>query len=116
MYYPMRVVRSGQYKLIWNIAHPLPFPFAADLWDTATWQDTLKRGDGFLYGKRTVKSLVDRPTFELYDLEADPDEIHNLADSPDRHDLLVKMQTSFAIFKNRTQKPEGPLDLKRECE
>jgi N-sulfoglucosamine sulfohydrolase len=31
MYYPMRVVRSGRYKLIWNIAHPLPFPFASDL-------------------------------------------------------------------------------------
>ena len=27
MYYPMRVVHSGKYKLIWNIAHPLPYPF-----------------------------------------------------------------------------------------
>ena len=32
MYYPMRVVRDGEYKLIWNIAHPLPYPFASDLW------------------------------------------------------------------------------------
>ncbi|MCA9211655.1 MAG: sulfatase, partial [Planctomycetales bacterium] len=32
MYYPMRVVRGSRYKLIWNIAHPLPFPFASDLW------------------------------------------------------------------------------------
>ena len=47
MYYPMRVVRSGQYKLIWNIAHPLPFPFASDLWGSATWQDSLKRGERF---------------------------------------------------------------------
>ena len=105
MYYPMRVVRSGQYKLIWNIAHPLPFPFAADLWDSATWQDTLKRGDDFLYGKRTVKNLVDRPKFELYDLEADPDEIHNLADSPERHDLLVKMQNKLRDFQERTKDP-----------
>ena len=27
MYYPMRVVRDGNYKLIWNIAHPLPYKF-----------------------------------------------------------------------------------------
>ena len=26
MYYPMRVVRDRQYKLIWNVAHDLPFP------------------------------------------------------------------------------------------
>ena len=33
MYYPMRVVRDKKYKLIWNIAHPLPYPFASDLWE-----------------------------------------------------------------------------------
>ena len=32
MYYPMRVVRDSNYKLIWNIAHQLPYPFASDLW------------------------------------------------------------------------------------
>ena len=26
MYYPMRVVRDSNYKLIWNIAHQLPYP------------------------------------------------------------------------------------------
>ena len=31
MYYPMRVVRDRSYKLIWNIAHGLPYPFASDL-------------------------------------------------------------------------------------
>ncbi len=32
MYYPMRVVRDRRYKLIWNVAHNQPFPFASDLW------------------------------------------------------------------------------------
>ena len=27
MYYPMRVVRTRKHKLIWNIAHGLPYPF-----------------------------------------------------------------------------------------
>jgi N-sulfoglucosamine sulfohydrolase len=105
MYYPMRVVHSGRYKLIWNIAHPLPFPFAADLWGSATWQDSLKRGDDFVYGKRTIKNLVQRRQFELYDLEADPDEIHNLASDPQQHDLLVKLQGKLRDFQKRTDDP-----------
>ena len=38
MYYPMRVVRDHQYKLIWNAAHPLPYPFASDLWAASSFQ------------------------------------------------------------------------------
>jgi N-sulfoglucosamine sulfohydrolase len=29
------------YKLIWNIAYQLPFPFATDLWTSATWQSAV---------------------------------------------------------------------------
>jgi len=105
MYYPMRVVRSGRYKLIWNIAHPLPFPFASDLFGSATWQDSLKRGEEFMYGKRTIKSLVQRPQFELYDLDADPDEINNLADDPAHHAKLVELQGKMRKFQQRTGDP-----------
>ena len=38
MYYPMRVYRDREYKLIWNIAHPLPYPFASDLWAASSFQ------------------------------------------------------------------------------
>ncbi|MEX0586121.1 MAG: sulfatase, partial [Pirellulales bacterium] len=31
MYYPMRLIRQGDLKLILNLAHALPFPFASDL-------------------------------------------------------------------------------------
>ena len=41
MYYPMRAVRDREWKLIWNIAHPLPFPFASDLWAASSWQAQL---------------------------------------------------------------------------
>ena len=44
MYYPMRVVRDKQYKLIWNIAHPLPYPFASDLWAASSWQAQFRKG------------------------------------------------------------------------
>ena len=105
MYYPMRVVHSGRYKLIWNIAYPLPFPFASDLYGSATWQDTLHRGDDYLYGKRTVDAYNHRPQFELYDLEADPDEIHNLADDPAQKETLVVLQEKLKQFQKRTDDP-----------
>jgi N-sulfoglucosamine sulfohydrolase len=105
MYYPMRVVRSDRYKLIWNIAHPLPFPFASDLWESATWQDGLKRGEKFQHGKRTIKSLVQRPQFELYDLERDPDEIHNLASDMAHRKVLNDLQGKLKDFQRRTGDP-----------
>jgi N-sulfoglucosamine sulfohydrolase len=105
MYYPMRVVHLGKYKLIWNIAHPLPFPFASDLWNSATWQDANRRGEDFLYGKRTIKALIHRPQFELYDLEEDPDELHNLADDDDYRPLVDSLGRMLKRFQLRTGDP-----------
>ncbi len=81
MYYPMRVVRSRKYKLIWNIAYQLEFPFASDLWDSATWQGVLSRHEK-VYGKRSIEAFLHRGKFELYDMEADGDELENLAEKP----------------------------------
>jgi N-sulfoglucosamine sulfohydrolase len=105
MYYPMRVVRYGRYKLIWNIAHPLPFPFASDLWNSATWQAARGGGPNSRYGKRTIDAYERRPRFELYDLETDPDEVHNLATAPTHLELRVKLQAKLAAFQRRTGDP-----------
>ncbi len=113
MYYPMRVVRSGSHKLIWNIAHPLPFPFASDLWNSATWQDMRGQGEDALYGKRTVATFIQRPEFELYDLEHDPDELRNLASDPAHRELLAKLQRKLRDFQRRTG---DPWELKWERE
>ncbi|MHC4560804.1 MAG: sulfatase family protein, partial [Planctomycetota bacterium] len=87
MYYPMRVVRERKFKLIWNIANGLDYPFASDLWEASTWQATLRRGDKY-YGKRTVEAYLHRPKFELYDLENDPHEVKNLADNTRYEEVL----------------------------
>jgi N-sulfoglucosamine sulfohydrolase len=105
MYYPMRTVRSGKYKLIWNIAYPLSFPFASDLYGSSTWQDTLKRGEDYVYGKRSVSAHEHRPQFELYDLEKDPDEIHNLAENAAQRDRLAELKEKLRQFQKRTGDP-----------
>ena len=105
MYYPMRVIRNRKYKLIWNIAHGLPYPFASDLWKAATWQDIYRRGPNALYGKRTVQDYIHRPQWELYDLENDPHEIHNLATNVRYVETLTSMQVKLKNFQQRTKDP-----------
>lgn len=105
MYYPMRVIRNRQYKLIWNIAGPLPYPFASDLWEAPTWQDRYRQGPDTLYGKRTVDQYIHRPTFELYDIKNDPDETHNLAGDPAYAKQLSAMKGQLKAFQKRTADP-----------
>lgn len=112
MYYPMRVVRGRQYKLIWNLASGLPFPFASDLWESATWQGVLRDGRA-LYGRRRVETYLHRPALELYDLVADPDEVRNLAGDPKYAHVLDELKAKLAAFQTRTG---DPWQIKREHE
>ena len=105
MYYPMRVVRNRRYKLIWNIAHPLPFPFASDLWAAPTWQAAFQQGPKTMYGQRTVEQYIHRPKFELFDLQNDPNEAKNLADDPNYASILKEMQGKLQTFQKKTKDP-----------
>jgi N-sulfoglucosamine sulfohydrolase len=105
MFYPMRVVRNRQFKLIWNIAAPLPYPFASDLWAAPAWQDRFRQGPDTLYGKRTVHDYIHRAAFELYDLKTDPHETKNLAGDPNYAKLLAEMKTQLKDFQQRTDDP-----------
>lgn len=104
MYYPMRVVRERRFKLIWNIAHGLEYPFASDLWESATWQGNLRRGNT-RYGRRTIDAYLHRPKFELYDLQNDPHEVVNLADDPKYQNKLDEMKAKLKAFQKRTNDP-----------
>jgi N-sulfoglucosamine sulfohydrolase len=105
MYYPMRAVRGRQYKLIWNVAHQLPFPFATDLWTAATWQAVWRDGPKARYGRRTVGDYINRPEFELYDLERDPHESKNLAGDPQYARVLDAHKQKIRDFQARTSDP-----------
>ncbi len=105
MYYPMRVVRERRYKLIWNIAYGLTYPSASDLWESPTWLDIYAKGPKAIYGKRTVEAYRHRPEWELYDLEQDPHEIHNLAEDREHTDVLARLKTKLRAFQEETRDP-----------
>ncbi len=106
MYYPMRVVRGRKYKLIWNLASDLEFPFAADLKASSAWQSVIRRGNP-VYGKRAVDALLHRPKYELYDLENDPHEVNNLADDPKLRPVLIDLLGKLDMFQQDTDDPWG---------
>ena len=112
MYYPMRTLRSGKYKFIMNLASPLPFPFASDLYESPTWQGALKRQDS-TYGNRLMNVFLHRPRYELYDLEQDPHELVNLADKSDHAETVAKL---LAELKEQQKKTQDPWLLKHDRE
>ncbi len=105
MYYPMRVVRQRKWKLIWNIAHDLPYPFASDLWVAPTWQEQYQKGMDAMYGPRTVGQYIHRPEFELYDIENDPWESKNLANDPAHSETLEQLKAELKQFQEDSKDP-----------
>lgn len=103
-YYPMRVVRTKRHKFIWNIAWKLDYSFAADLWNSASWQGALRDGLN-TFGARTMNAYIHRPRFELYDLQADPNEVINLADRPECRELVKSFIEKLKRFQDKTKDP-----------
>ncbi|MEX0716357.1 MAG: sulfatase [Planctomycetaceae bacterium] len=104
MYYPMRVVISGNYKYILNLAHELEYPFASDLFASRTWQAVLRDGDK-QFGKKSVYDFLHRPRHELFDLEADPFEGTNLAHEERHAAKLAELQEKLKAWQKRTGDP-----------
>ncbi len=105
MYYPMRVVRDKEYKLIWNIAHPLPYPFASDLWAASSFQAQFQKSLDAPYGQKTVGEYIHRPQFELFKIDEDPHEANNVASDPAHREALVKYQELMKKFQKEMSDP-----------
>jgi len=105
MYYPMRAIRDREYKLIWNIAYQLPYPFASDLWESPTWQDVYAQGPDASFGPRTVNDYIHRAEFELYDMKDDPWESRNLAIDGGYVEVLETYKAKLRAFQRRTSDP-----------
>ena len=105
MYYPMRVYRDRHYKIIWNIAHQLPYPFASDLWNSPTWQAQHRQGPTTPFGNRTVETMMRHPKYELFDIKSDPEEKRNLADDPAHADTLATYLQKLKRFQRDTGDP-----------
>jgi N-sulfoglucosamine sulfohydrolase len=106
-YYPMRALRTRQYKYITNLAAPLPFPIAGDIAASATWH-AIEAKPSLGLGARSVDSFLHRPDEELYDLGKDPHELHNVANDPAYREVMQSLRADMKKFQTQTHDPWLP--------
>ena len=89
-------VRSGRWKYIRNLHPEFAFTSHVDLPDRggkrsyfASWEEVAKSDAG---AAAVIKRYHQRPAEELFDLESDPLEHHNLADTPEGKEPLERLR------------------------
>lgn len=103
-YWPTRFLRTPRYKYHRNVAWQLPFPFSADLYGSLSWEGIRRRAPQMI-GRRPVGAYVHRPAEELFDLDADPWEVMNLAADPGHAGLLVGFRAEMEAWQRATRDP-----------
>lgn len=107
MYYPMRVIRTRQYKLIHNINFRMPFPIDQDFYLSPSFQDLLNRtrkGEPLQWYK-TLHQYYYRDQWELYNIVDDPHELYNLASNSAYEPVLAKLTSQLHNWQQVTYDP-----------
>jgi N-sulfoglucosamine sulfohydrolase len=103
-YWPTRFMRTQRFKYHRNVAWKLDFPFSCDLYCSLSWE-AMRSQRPTLIGRRPLRGYVQRPPEELFDLEADPDEVINLAANPAHRPLLFSMRAELEAWQRETADP-----------
>ncbi|MGN6133828.1 MAG: sulfatase-like hydrolase/transferase [Aureliella sp.] len=98
--FPMRSVRTARYKLIRNL-HP-EFLYTSHVTKVrgpeAYWPSWLEDAKTHPEAADKVKRYQQRPAEELYDLQADPLEQHNLVGDPAHAEVLEKLRSQLTAW------------------
>lgn len=101
----MRCVRTDRYKYIRNFyphrSHTQPNRYKDGKKIMVTMRELFAAGK--LNAHQARWFLPSRPVEELYDLQSDPHELHNLADSPDHQQMLKKLRGKLDEWIERTR-------------
>lgn len=103
-FFPRRALRDSRYQIIHNLlAGKLRINIGVDgdaageVVKTAAYQDTPVR--------KAMELMADPPEWELYDLEADPGQFHNLSADPAHAATLKRMQGLLHDWQVETRDP-----------
>ncbi len=112
--YPMRALRMGGWKYILNL-HP-EFQYATHINRGGerdgrdyfrSWEDAAKTD---VRARQIVERYKQRPREELYDLTADPHELHNLASDPRHGERLGTLRVKLATWMKEQKDGETVFD------
>lgn len=104
-YYPQRSIRKGRYKLIVNYLAGQESPnmlryMSGDIWETKLLPEEVEAASpefGAMYAL-----ALNPPAIELYDLENDPYELHNLSDDVEYGDVLKNLRADLTNWQRET--------------
>jgi arylsulfatase A-like enzyme len=97
-YEPQRAIRTGRYKLIWNIEAGI-VNVPGDIMRSP------------IFPQMIQQIVVELPPFELYDLQNDPLEQRNLVDDPAHADTYRSLRQQLLAWMRETGDPilNGPV-------
>ena len=100
----IRSVRDTRWKYIFNGFPNRPYLQPNRYKDNKPIQQAMRRlyAAGQLNAEQSLIMAETRPREELYDTQADPFELHNLAGNPEHQARLEKMRTAFRDWQKRT--------------
>lgn len=118
-HYPSRMVFDGRFYYIANLMHEKEYELPADLrevklWGNTSYQATLLAKDSHPVQYNLLKQLeMGRPAEELYDMQNDPWQLNNLAESQAQNARLEEFRTVLKSWRARTGDAENdPLQIK----
>jgi N-sulfoglucosamine sulfohydrolase len=141
-YYPTRSITDGRYRYIWNIAYQKVPDFdidtmvtdlnyrktshslawmcwdatPSDVWQNNACEEIILHKNEFPLPYQLLKESMFRPEVELYDLEKDPYEMHNLAENPEYKTVLQKLKKALDEEMKETGDNGDPRSVKRRAE
>ncbi|MCK5694494.1 MAG: sulfatase-like hydrolase/transferase [Bacteroidales bacterium] len=106
-FYPQRTVRNSRYKLIHNLLHGENNPEYRFVLDKFHDRDEFTRALELSAEevREAYRILHAPPEFELYDLENDPYEFHNLAGDPSAKHVLKELKEQLKQWQEQTNDP-----------
>jgi len=118
--YPMRSVRTDRWKYISNLHPEYVYTTHIDQWvkrvDSGkyfpSWREAAQKDP---QAKAIVDRYYRRPKEELYDLQADPNEEHNLAGDPRYADVLKSLRSKLTAWRAE-QRDDHPVEGKPHFE
>ena len=114
----IRGVRDRRFKYLRNYMPHLPYSQNIDYMNQMPTMRELRRlaAAGDLEGARASFMRTRKPVEELYDTEADPHEVKNLAGSPKHSEILARMRAELARWQTATRDlgfiPEADLNAR----
>jgi uncharacterized sulfatase len=119
---PARMLRTDRYKYILNLAPQNVYHTHMDKAQDHDggreyWSSWVEKAKTDKHAAAVLQRYHHHPEEELYDVEADPDEVHNLAADPKHKKMIEEFRKEMAVWRKAQGDFEtGPEEIKPEEE